>query len=777
MPRLFDAEGNPSVRPWVWAGFVAALALLAVPPRASAQRNLDASAATAAEPGSRRTMVREPSGKVTVRATPLSAPVTFDGAVDEAMYRLTEPYTDFVQQEPHEGAPATERTEAWIFFDDKYIYVAAKLYESHPEHRVANDMRRDAPNLYNNDHLAVMFDTFNDHRNAYGFTTNRLGALFDFYATNEQPSGTWNGLWEARARDFDGGWSIEMRIPFRSIRVKDQSQVWGVNFRRMVRWKNETSFLSAVPRSWGRRALTKVSNAATLLDIVPPKNGLNLDVKPYTLGSLLTNRSASPSVANKRDGNAGMDVKWGITSQVIADLTYRTDFAQVEDDDSQVNLTRFSLFVPEKREFFLEGQDAFAFGGTGGGGSGGGSSGGFNATGVGNTTDLSPILFYSRRIGLTGNMIAPIVGGARVLGRAGGWQVGALSMRTEEAPTASAPPTTFSVLRLNREIGRRSRIGLLATSRDPMADTSNVVGGVDAQINLRDDIAITGFAARSKTAGQPGDESSYRGKFDLNADRYGLLLEHLFVGNGFDPGVGFLRRSAFRRSLALARLSPRPAHIASVRRFTYQASADYITDSIGRAQSEEFKGAFITELSNGDVFNAEVSQAFERLDRPFAVARGVTVPVGSYRYNVARATYTLGTQRPVSGALVLARGSFYDGTLSEMTWRGRVDVSPRLVAEPTVSYNRISGPFGQGESNLIGSRLTYTMSPRMFAAALVQYQSRTQSMTTNVRLRWEYSPGSELFIVYSDGRLTDGPGFPALDNRSIIVKATRLFRW
>ena len=771
----FAAHLRPTVPIWSRVATLAVLTLAALPGLTFAQRNFDVTA-PAPDTAIRHMMVRETSGKVTVRATRLTAPITFDGAVNEAMYRTTAPFTDFVQQEPNEGAPATERTEAWIFFDEKYIYVSAKLYETRPERRVANDMRRDAPNLYNNDHLAVMFDTFNDHRNAYGFSTNRLGALFDFYATNEQPSSNWNGLWESRTSDFDGGWSVEMRIPFRSMRVKDQSQVWGVNIRRMVRWKNETSFLSAVPRSWGRRALNKVSNAATLLDIVPPPAGLNIDVKPYVLGSLLSNRSATPAISNKHDGNAGVDIKWGVTPQVVADLTYRTDFAQVEDDDAQVNLTRFSLFIPEKREFFLEGQDAFAFGGTGGG-SGTGPGGGFNMTGVQNTTDLSPIMFYSRRIGLAGSAIAPILGGGRVLGRSGGWQLGALSMRTEETPAASAPPTTFSVLRLNREIGRRSRIGLMATSREPKAGTSNAAGGIDAQFNLRDDIAITGFAARSRTPGKAGDESSYRAKFDLNADAYGLLLEHLFVGNGFDPGVGFLRRSAFRRSVALARLSPRPAHLKSVRRFTYQGSADYITDSIGRAQSEEFKGSFITELSNGDVFHTELSQAYERLDRPFVVARGVTIPVGSYRYNMARATYTLGTQRPVSGALILAHGQFYNGTLTEVTWRGRLDVSPQLVAEPIVSFNRIDGPSGRGETNLLGSRLTYTVNTRLFAAALVQYQSRTQSIATNVRLRWEYSPGSELFIVYSDGRLTTAPGFPVLDNRSIIVKATRLFRW
>ncbi len=728
--------------------------------------------------GTTRMMVRTPAGKVTVRATRLSSPFKFDGALDEEMYRSTAPYTDFVQQEPNEGAPATERTEAWIFYDAENIYVGARLYESRPDRRVSSDMRRDSPNAYNNDHLAVLFDTFNDHRNGYGFSVNRLGGLFDFVATNEQPSSSWNGLWEARASDFDGGWSVEMRIPFRSLRVKPEGEVWGVNFRRMSRWKNETSFLSAVPRSWGRRGLTKVSSEATLLGITPPRPGLNLDFKPYALGSMLTNRAAAPMISNRRDGNAGGDIKWGISSQLVADLTYRTDFAQVEDDDAQVNLTRFSLTNAEKREFFLEGQDAFAFGGQGGGGGSGANSGpGFNASGVGNTTDLSPILFYSRRIGLVDGAIAPIVGGARVLGRVGRWQVGALDMRTEAVSSVSAPSADFSVLRVNRDVGRRSRIGLMATGHSPTSGVSSVVGGADALLNLRDDLQVTGFAAKSRTDGKAGDQISYRTKFDLNADRYGLVLEHLFVGDGFTPDVGFLRRSAFRRSLALARISPRPTRIPLVRRFTFQGSADYITTPRGLLQSEEFKGAFIAELSNGDMFNGEVSQAFERLHVPFTVARGVTIPVGSYRYNLARATYTLGTQRPVSGAVILARGSFYDGTLSEMTWRGRLDIAPQFVVEPTLSFNHIDGPYGRGNTNLLGSRFTYTLSPRTYAAALVQYQSRTQSVGTNVRLRWEYKPGSELFVVYSDGRNTISPGFPTLDNRSIVIKATRLFRW
>ena len=759
------------------AARVLALALaLVVRPHAAPAQDVHTSSGNASHVVATSTMVREPSGKVTVQAMKLQTPLKFDGVLDDAIYRTMAPYTDFVQQEPNEGKLATDRTEAWIVFDETYVYVSARLFEVDRQHRVANDMRRDAQNLYNNDHFAVILDTFNDHRNGYGFSTNPLGALFDFVATNEQPSSNWNGLWESRTSNFEGGWSVEIRIPFRTLRIQPGGDTWGVNLRRMSRWKNETSFLSAVPRAWGRRALNKVSSAATLTGMVAPGAGLNLDVKPYVLGSQLTNRSAKPSVNNKRNGQFGGDMKWGIKPQLVADLTVHTDFAQVEDDDAQVNLTRFSLFFPEKREFFLEGQDAFAFGGVGGG-SGAGPGGGFNSSGIHNTTDLSPILFYSRRIGLVSGTIAPIDGGARILGRSGGWQVGALGMRAAAVEAVREPRTDYSVLRVNRDVFSRSRIGFVATNTNPLADTGNTAAGVDAQFNLRDNLSISGYAARSRVRGITGDEASYRAKFDLNSDRYGLLMEHLYVGDGFNPGVGFLRRSAFRRSLALARLSPRPQNIPAVRRFTVQGSADYITAPNGRVQSEEFKGAFITELSNGDTFNAEILQAFERLDRPFTVARGVTIPVGRYRYHLMKGTYALGTQRPISGTVVLAHGSFYDGTLTEVTWRGRLDISPQLIAEPTMSFNHVAGPYGRGETNLLGSRVTFTVTPRMFVGALVQYQSRTQSVATNVRLRWEYQPGSELFVVYSDGRSTIAPGFPALDNRSVVIKVTKLFRW
>ena len=367
-----------------------------------------------------------------------------------------------------------------------------------------------------------------------------------------------------------------------------------------------------------------------------------------------------------------------------------------------------------------------------------------------------------------------------MLGRVGGWQVGAVSMQTDDVSAAAAPSTNFSVVRINRDILSRSRVGLIATGRNPSGADSTLAtysAGADAQFNVRSDITINTYWATTTNTGRSGDKSSYKSAFDWNADRYGLNLEHLFVGDGFNPGVGFMRRSAFRRSYVQARFSPRPAGMPLVRKFTYQTSADYITAATGGVQSEEYQGSFITEFTSGDFMNAEVTQSFEQLDAAFEVARGVNVPVGGYRYTQGKASYTLGPQRPVSGTVTFTRGGFYGGTLTEASWRGRLEFTSQLYAEPTVSFNRVTGPYGSGENNLYGSRLTYTVTPRMFAAALVQYQTRSASMSTNLRLRWEYQPGSELFVVYSDGRTTDGPQFSTLENRSIVIKLTKLFRW
>ncbi|MDO8681251.1 MAG: DUF5916 domain-containing protein [Acidobacteriota bacterium] len=731
---------------------------------------------------SSETMVREPDGRATVRTIRLPSPMQFDGRLDESFYRDTKPFGDFIQQEPHDGQPATEKTEAWVFFDDNNVYVAVRLWETDSKQRVMSDMRRDSFNLYNNDHIAVIFDTFNDHRNGFGFSSNAQGGIFDWQITNEQPSPNWNGLWESRTAEFDGGWSVEFRIPFRSIRFQEGGDTWGINFRRMVRWKNEVSYLSPVPLSWGRRGLYKLSSAGALVGVEVPKKLRNIDIKPYALGSTTTNTRSIPALDN--DGNAefGVDAKWGITQTFVTDFTYNTDFAQVEDDEAQVNLTRFSVLFPEKRDFFLEGQDVFNFGGSGanqGGGGigpqaiqGGGGGGGGN--------NVTPIVFFSRRIGLQNGVVVPILGGARLIGRGGGYQVGALHMRSDDNAAALAAATDFSVIRINRDVLSRSRVGVIATRRGPRLNGSgeNYAYGVDTQINPRTELQLNGYwAATADAAGAAASaQQSYRGQFNWNADKTGLQLDHLFVGKDFNPEIGFLRRAAFRRTYGSTRYSPRPAW-QGVRKIYYEASLDYLEDPGGRPESREAQGAFRMEMNSSDQVAFEYSRQFESLSAIFAVTPGVNVPPGAYDFSQGKFLFTTAATRPVSGTMILTRGGFYGGTLSEWSWRGRVELGSRFQVEPTVSLNHFKTLWGDGDSNIISSRFTYTLTPRMFASALVQYQSAADAVSTNARFRWEYQPGSELFVVYSDGRNTIGPGVPVLDNRSLVVKLTKLFRF
>ena len=335
-------------------------------------------------------ITRDEAGRATVRAVRLSEPLVLDGELNEAIYTQVPSFGGFIQQIPDEGAPATERTEMWILFDDEHIYVGARLWESVPESEwIANVMRRDSFQIIDNDTFGVVLDTYYDRRNAVAYLINPIGGVFDFEIGDEVNFNIdWNPVWDVRTGRFDGGWTIEMQIPFKSLRYRQgASQVWGIQLERRVRRKNETSHLNPVPIS-ARPGISRVSAAGTLVGLEAPMGGTRFEVKPYGIGSTATDLTADPPSSNNGDGDWGVDAKWGVTQNLTADFTYNTDFAQVEVDEQQVNLTRFSLFFPEKREFFLEGRGIFNFGsgprelGRGPGG-GGGATGGHPGAAVG----------------------------------------------------------------------------------------------------------------------------------------------------------------------------------------------------------------------------------------------------------------------------------------------------------------------------------------------------------------------------------------------------------
>ena len=716
---------------------------------------------------------RDANGKTTLRAVRVDQPVMLDGRLDEAIYQSTPPITAFLQMLPRAGDPASERTEAWIFYDGSHVYVSARCWDAPGGWDLANELRRDASQIRENDHFAVLFDTFYDRRNGFAFSSNPVGGRGDFTTTDEgSPNVDWNPVWDVRTGRFDGGWTVEMAIPFKSLRYRSgSSQVWGVQFRRLIRHKNEWIYLTPMPTSgvgaFAGAALNRVSRAATLVGLDLPSASKNIEIKPYGIARAETLRTPIGGRDRNLGRDVGVDAKYGITANLTADFTYNTDFAQVEIDEQQVNLTRFSLFFPEKREFFLEGRGFFEFGRSAGLGPQLGAS-------------FAPSLFYSRRIGLNGARVVPIDVGGRVTGKMGRYGLGLMNIQTGEA--GPSPATNFTVLRVKRDFFRRSSVGAMLTNRSVSAlvpDGANQAYGVDGSFAFFQDVFVSGYAARTETPDRQGKDTSYQGRFEYAGDRYGLQLDHLLVGTNFNPEVGFLRRTDFRRTFGLLRFSPRPKSIRSVRRFTWETALDYIVRGDGALESREQKGRFNTEFQRGDQFNVEAAANYELVKTAFPVAGStVTVLPGGYQFADVAASYSFGPQRRASGVVSTQLGQYYDGTIKAIGFgSSRISLTPRMSIEPSVSVNRIEVSRGDFTTTLLRSRNDYAFTPRMFLSTLVQYSSADRAVSSNVRFRWEYQPGSELFVVYTDEYDTRPPlGFQGLKNRALVVKVNRLFR-
>ena len=708
---------------------------------------------------------RDARGKVTIRAVRIDKPLKIDGRLDEDVYQQIPAIGGFIQQLPHSGEPATEQTDVWIMFDAKNFYVAARCYDSHPEREVLGELRRDGTGVTSSENFTFVIDTFHDMRNGFWFQATASGAIRDQSIIDEAQNQNWNTVLEVNSTRFEGGWTTEFAVPFKSLRYQGSGpQTWGINLRRYVIWKNEVSTVSLIPAAYGLPGMARLSTAATLVGLETPAESMNLEVKPYVLSEVTTDHTAAPPINNDFTGNAGFDFKYGLTRSLIADATANTDFAQVEEDVQQVNLTRFSLFFPEKRDFFLEGAGLFAFG----------------APSVGNapaTTRELPIMFFSRQIGLSQGQSVPVVAGGRLTGKAGAFSIGALNVQTGDKPSAGAVSTNFSVLRLKRDILRRSNIGMILTRRAPSIGKTNLAGGVDANFQVYQYVTVNGYYAKTSTATLIGDDASYRGRFDYGADRYGFALEHLLIGSHFNPEIGFIRRNDFRRNYALARFSPRP-NTRLVRRLAWQASIDHITNA-GRTivQNREEKASFGIEFNNGDQWNADYIRDYEFLPKNFQIARGVIVPKGGYSYHALQTSFGLGQQRSVSGTLALSLGKLYGGTKTEASYNGRVKVMTRMVMEPGFTLDWVDLPYGAFDTRLITNRFTLTPTPRLLISSLIQFNTVGHSLSSSVRVRWEYAPRSELFIVYSDARDRTVAGAPELLGRSLALKLTRLLRF
>jgi hypothetical protein len=700
-----------------------------------------------------------------LRLTPDQAEtVRVDGLLTEAFWQQADVIDDLRQQEPDEGAPATEATEVRIAFDDKNIYVAVMAFDREPDRVVSRILARDRVmemghgglEFAGDDAVAIMFDTFHDNRNAFIFATNPNGAEFDALITDEgaEINVDWRAVWQVAATRNGEGWSAEFAIPFRTFRYPEdgQGEPWGFNVYRTIRRKNEM----VLWQSWSRdnEGFQRVSRAGHLAGMDDlPRYGINIEVKPYVLGGTRQELDTLGQTPVDGQAKAGLDVKSELIPGLVLDLTLNTDFAQVEVDDEQVNLTRFSLFYPEKRDFFLENAGVFDLG----------FRGGFGPP---------PYqLFFSRTIGIGEEGEIPIIGGARLTGRVGGQTVGLMSVITAES--GDVPVTGHSVARIKRDIGENNFLGLMVTDQRD-GDRSNTVAAVDGSFWPRRTLNVRGFYTRSFTSGEGGNDHTYSVTADYSTDLVGATVQHLTVGPEARADLGFITRTDIHQSRGEFRLSPRPGRWG-IRVIETSVEGEYISTTDWRMQDWEVSFAVDPEFESGDSFRVMYDVGETQLDEGFLLADSVPIPSGRYDTRAVRLFLNSSRHRALVGELRLGWERFYGGTLWSLEPSISLSPSPQVALELAHQWNHVDVPTGELTTNITSFRFGYAFSTKLTTNALLQYNSLEKSLSANLRLDFIHRPGSDLFVVLTERRGVDGELWD-LSNRGFVVKLTYLAR-
>ena len=726
---------------------------------------LFAVAAATAQPGV-TTAAPPAAANVATASRAIEAP-TVDGDVlgDPAWAQAT-PITTFWQEQPDEGQPASERTEVRVVFTADTLYIGAVLYDSDPSGIVVSDARRDAP-MDDTDSFQMILDTYRDRQNGFVFGTNPAGVEYDGQVTNEGQGGgglgfgqmqsggsgsgfniNWDAAWTVSAKIGEHGWSAEFAIPFRTLRYPaGASQTWGVNFQRNIRRRNERAYWAPIPRQFN---LYRLSLAGSIGGVQTPALR-NLRITPYALGNQLA--SGEVPVDSETDFDFGGDLKYGLTPSLTLDATINTDFAQVEVDDQQVNLDRFTLFFPEKRPFFLENAGFFS---------------------VGNPGEVD--LFFSRRIGIgeDGEAI-PIMGGGRVSGKAGKFNVGLLNMQTSEFDDI-VPSTNFSVARVSRDLPNRSSIGGIFTNRLAMGDLAGDdehgrTYGLDGKIGIGMTTVVSAFAAKTETPGVDESDHAYNLRSQTNRPQWDFNVGYQEVGSGFNPEIGFLSRRGYRKPDASLMTRFRPKDFINIQELRPHATFR------GFWGLDGFQETGFMHLDNHWQFrdSSEVHTGMnltrEGVRTPFEIYPGVFVPPGTYDHAEAQLVGMTNQGAPISISMRATIGGFFGGDRLTLNPTLRMRAGDALTAQIDYQRNDIALPGGAFVTNLVRTRVSYSFTSRMFTQALVQYNDRADLWSMNFRFGWLQAANTGLFVVYTDTRgLYDLFDRPERTDRSFTVQ-------
>ena len=690
-------------------------------------------------------------------------PITLDGTLDDEAWALADSTRDvFYQSIPNQGMPSAERTVVRVLYDDERLYVGAIMYDSNPGALVSAGLEQDF-STQDSDIFGFALDTYLDRQNAFLFAVNPAGALFDAQAFNDQQSvnRAWEGEVDVTTSITEFGWVAEVAVPLTTLRFRqaDGPQSWGLNFARRVRRISEDSQWAPLTRQF---RVYKMSRAGTLTSLDGLQQGRNVWVKPF-LNGVRTDGQRANSPGEKLEG--GFDLKWGITPQLTLDVTALTDFSQVEVDEQQINLTRFSLFFPEKRDFFLENDGIFSF-----------QDNRVRNFRLGSGPQNFK-LFHSRRIGLSSNRIpVPIAGGARLTGRVGGYAIGLLNMQTRDDP--EHPGENFSVVRLRKNILGSSDVGFMFINREgtgrSAADAYNRTLGADANLRLAGGrMLLNSYLAVTDEPDATGDRTTGAVEVAWRDPVWDASALVKTVGEDFNPGTGFVARRGVRQGFVTVGAHPQPA-IPHVRELNPYVDVNLFSDPGWALESREIKPGLGVAFLDSGILTMEYTASYERLAEATPIA-GVSVPEGEYDFGAFTTSYQSNLGRKLGGKISVTRGGFFDGDRTSVTGSVTLRPSAHLFVEGTAQRNRLALAGRAFDANLFGGRVRYAYDTRTFLSAFVQYNESSDQLQTNIRFNLIHAPLSDVFLVYSERRdRHPEPGDAALVDRAITLKVTKL---
>jgi len=705
-------------------------------------------------------------------------PPIIDGHLNDAVWQRIEFSGGFLQREPNEGEPATEKTEVGIIYNDKNLYIGVRCYDSEPDKIRATEMRRDG-SLHSDDYFEIVLDTFYDRRNAFFFATNPLGLRRDGTIANEGKieNSNWDGVWECKTSIDENGWYIEIAIPWQTLRFREgENLAWGANFVRRIQRKNEDDYWRLVPRYAGRNGQYRVSEAGELRGFNNLKMSGKFEFKPFTSGGIQRDESTNYEIKNRQD--AGIDLKLNLSSTLTADITYNTDFAQVEADQEQVNLTRFSLFFPEKREFFLEGAENFTFGQT---------------RGFGWRPEAGDIqLFYSRRIGIEEQQLVPIIGGARLSGKIGNYTLGLISIQTEKTAiddddTDMIPSTNYSVFRLKRDIFSRSSVGVMYLNKQEKNGSYNRSIGFDSNFPVNENLLFYVVGAGTFSPNDPEEESRTRNNFAANvgfnweSDLWEYSMSFLDIEKQFNPEMGFIKRTDIRRTEGKISYSPRPERWQSIRQFQFELTGQYQTNHGNMVLNKKIDSETSIQFENSSRLSFDITHEYEFLDYDWEVRDGYIIPLNGYNNSEYRLSFHSNRTRDFNGRFEVSTGKYFTGT----KFGGEMDInlrfSNKLTSNIMYGYDWIRLPEGEFHTNRLSTRIIYSFNPDLYVKAFLQWYNDILMLegrdrySSNIIMRYTYKPGSDLYLVFNQENLI-GHGGDIVSNRTVMTKLNYLLR-